>query len=92
MTFCIACQIGSHDLCKTEPNCNCECTGAKHINRELSPSQLADIERRDRSAVLLGSIFEQIDRLESALEYGELVQEKLIFIQSKLSEIEENLK
>lgn len=25
MTFCVACQIGSHFLCRREPECSCEC-------------------------------------------------------------------
>ena len=52
MNFCIACQIGSHELCEREPECDCECQ--KALPREFSKEQQRMIDKMTEEATAEG--------------------------------------
>jgi hypothetical protein len=47
--ICIACQIGTHNMCRTGPECDCDCVEMETLkNREFTDAQLAIIEESER--------------------------------------------
>ena len=52
MKFCIACQIGSHELCEHAPECSCDCqVEGEGASIEFSPEQLKIIETSEAETI-----------------------------------------
>ena len=53
--FCIACQIGAHERCQADGDCDCECQEIREkAEREFSPEQQRQIDQMTEEAIAEG--------------------------------------